>query len=75
MGDVTHVVSELLKAKPTNNVYNLSSVKSHEVLDLAKIVQKSFYDKYYKEIDIKINHSDLSKYEIIYVKNKKKKIF
>jgi UDP-glucose 4-epimerase len=73
MGDVSKVVTEILKAKPTNDVYNLSSGKSYEVLDLAQKVKKSYYEKYDNNVDIKINHNDLTEYKELFVKNEKLK--
>lgn len=73
MGDVTNIVEKLLDREATNTIYNLSSNKTYEVLELANIVKKEYEKKYNKNIEIQINNDDKMTYDDISVKNYKLK--
>ncbi len=73
MGDVTNIVEKLLDREATNTIYNLSSNKTYEVLELANIVKKEYKKKYNKNIEIQINNDDKMTYDDISVKNYKLK--
>lgn len=71
MGDVCIVIDKLLKQKVTNNIFNLSSSKSYEIIALAEIVKKVYRKRYQKDIDITINKEDTTVYDLLIVKNDK----
>jgi len=71
MGDVVKVVEKTLEKAATNNIYNLSSSKSYEVIELAKTVQEQYFNRYRKDIEIELNQNDKIVYEDILVKNDK----
>lgn len=73
MGDVANIVDKLLKVEKTNEIYNLSAGKTYEIIDLAKKVQIIYRQRYNKDIELKINQNDLTKYGDLYVKNIKLK--
>lgn len=73
MGDVANIVGELLEIDATNQIYNLSSNQSYEVIELAKKVKKIFENRYNESIEIQINQNDLTKYYELFVENKKLK--
>ena len=73
MGDVAKAVNEFLQIEATNEIYNLSSFKSYEINELANYVKEVFYSKYNKNIEIKINESDKTKYPHLSVDNNKLK--
>ena len=71
MKDAANVVEKLLKVEATNEIYNLSSNKAYEILDLAKKVQRIFYERYNKRVEIEVNKNDFSKSGALSVDNKK----
>lgn len=73
MGDVSNIVVKLLEIDATNEIYNLSSNQSYEVIELAKKVKKIFEYRYNESIEIQINQNDLTKYYELFVENKKLK--
>lgn len=73
MGDVATIVDKVLKVETTNEIYNLSTGKTYEIIDLAKKVQIIYSKRYNKDIELKINQSDLTKYDDLYVRNIKLK--
>lgn len=73
MGDVATIVDKVLKIETTNEIYNLSAGKTYEIIDLAKKVQIIYRKRYNKDIELKINQNDLTKYGDLYVKNIKLK--
>lgn len=73
MGDVVKVVEKLLVIPATNDIYNLSSNKTYEIIELAKIVQKEYHKKYKKSVEIELNENDTTIYKDITVKNDKLK--
>lgn len=73
MGDVSNIVVKLLEIDATNEIYNLSSNQSYEVIELAKKVKKIFENRYNESIEIQINQNDLTKYYELFVENKKLK--
>lgn len=73
MDDVAMIVDEVMKIDPTNDIYNLSSGKSHTVLDLAKIVQQQYQNLYNQNIEIEINDNDRMIYDDVSIKNDKLK--
>ncbi len=68
MSDVSDIVDKILKIDATNDIYNLSSNKSYEIIELANLVQKQYYERYNKNIDIQINENDKTIYKNITVK-------
>ena len=73
MGDVATIVDKVLKVETTNEIYNLSTGKTYEIIDLAKKVQIIYSKRYNKDIELKINQNDLTKYDDLYVRNIKLK--
>lgn len=73
MGDVAFVVGALLKIDATNEVYNLSSSTSYEILELAILIKKEYEKRYNNTINIETNENDKSSYTDIIVKNDKLK--
>jgi UDP-glucose 4-epimerase len=73
MEDVAKVIDQLLQIEATNEIYNLSSFKSYEIKELANYVKEVFYSKYNKNIEIKINKNDKTKYPNLNVDNSKLK--
>lgn len=73
MGDVAKIIYKLMALKPINEIYNLSSNQTYEVLNLAQKVKNFYKKRYNKEIEISINQSDLTRYDEIFVENKKLK--
>lgn len=71
MGDVTQVVGRLLNIESTNQVYNLSSSKTYEILTLANFVKNIYEKRYGKNIELSINKEDKSVYKELIVKNDK----
>jgi UDP-glucose 4-epimerase len=73
MGDVSVIVDKLLQLKATNEIFNLSSNKSYEIITLANIVKNVFQKRYNKDIKISINENDTAVYDLLVVKNDKLK--
>lgn len=73
MGDVVKIVEKLITLNTTNEIYNLSSNKSYEVLKLANIVKNIYMNRYGKDIEIEVNKNDKSIYKNIEVRNNKLK--
>lgn len=71
MGDVSIIIDKLLRQKATNEIFNLSSNKSYEIITLAEIVKKVYKKRYKKDIDITINKEDKTVYDLLFVKNDK----
>lgn len=75
MGDVVKVVDKLLKKEATSDVFNLSSNKSYEIIELAKIVQKLYEEIYQKKIKIEKNKNDQTSKNKLNILNDKLKEF
>lgn len=75
MGDVSVIVLKLLKNDSTNDIYNLSSNISYEMLDIANKVKLIYKKKYGKNIPIVVNEKDKSPSSYLTVENKKLKSF
>lgn len=73
MEDVASVVEKLLQKAPTNTIYNLSAKKSYKILELAKMVQSVYQQRYNVLLSIKINSKDTTLYEDLVVDNNKLK--
>jgi len=73
MGDVATVVTKIFDIDATNDIYNLSSRRSYEILELANIVKYEYQKKYNKTIEIEINNDDKIIYDDIFIKNNKLK--
>ncbi len=72
MGDVCRVMEKSFKFEP-NNIFNLSSKKSYNILFLAKKVRKIYKKRYKKDIEIVINKEDKTKPLNLIVDNRKLK--
>lgn len=68
MGDVCNVLSAFEKM-PSNTVYNLASGENVTILDLAKIVQKVYMERFHKPIEIVVNQQDETIYREIKIDN------
>ena len=73
MGDVSVVIDKLLQINATNEIYNLSSNRSYDILTLANIVKKIYQKRYLKKINILVNDKDTSVYKSLVVENLKLK--
>ena len=73
MGDVSNIVAKILKINPTNEIYNLASNQTFNILGIANIVRDVYIYKFKKSINILINEEDNSIYERLEVKNTKLK--
>lgn len=73
IGDVANIIDKLLNMDATNEVYNLSSNISYEIIDIANIVKSVYERRYDKTIKIEINSNDKNIYKDIVVKNDKLK--
>ncbi len=72
MGDVCRVVEKSFKFK-SNDIFNLSSKKSYNILFLAKKVKKIYKKRYKRDIEIIINKRDKTKPLDLVVDNSKLK--
>ncbi|MFW2612235.1 NAD-dependent epimerase/dehydratase family protein [Aliarcobacter butzleri] len=70
MGDVCSVVEKLL-IKGSNNIYNLSSGKAMNILELVSIVKEVFQERFRQEIELKVNENDRNDYKELQVDNSK----
>ena len=77
MGDVCKIIHKITLHKDSlNDIYNLSSSMTYSVKDLAKFVQREYFLKYHKTIEIEYNIEDKNVYLPISVSNQKiKEIF
>jgi UDP-glucose 4-epimerase len=75
MNDVSHIIRKILDKEATNDVYNLSSNKTIEIIQIAKLVQRIFKIRYCKEIGFSYNINDKSDYLNFTVSNIKIKNF
>ncbi|WP_372998877.1 NAD-dependent epimerase/dehydratase family protein [Sulfurimonas sp.] len=73
MGDVANIVDKVLKKEATNDIYNLSSNRSYEILALANLVKNEYEKRYEIDIKIETNENDDMSYDDIFVKNDKLK--
>lgn len=73
MGDVVKVVQKVLEKPATNDVYNLSSRMSYEIIELANIVQSEYFSLYNKTIEVVVNKEDKNNYGELTVCNDKLK--
>lgn len=71
MNDVVRITEKVLKINATDDIYNLSSNKTFEVIEIANIVRNVYEDRYNKKIAIIINNEDKNKYADFYVQNEK----
>ena len=71
MNDVAIITEKVIKLKATNEIFNLSSNKSHQIIEIAKIIKKIFEERYKVEIPIIKNLEDKFKYKDLNVSNKK----
>lgn len=67
MGDVCNAVEKLLLQKAKNDIFNLSSYKTYEVIELARKVESIYQQRYQKKINIVVNKKDTTSYEELYV--------
>ena len=58
MNDVAIITEKVIKLKATNEIFNLSSNKSHQIIEIAKIIKKIFEERYKVEIPIIKNLED-----------------
>ncbi len=70
MGDVCKILDHSLN-RVSSGIYNLSSGKTYEMMELAKKVQDVYKSKYGKKIEIITNKNDNSKYFELKVDNSK----
>ncbi|WP_345993693.1 NAD(P)-dependent oxidoreductase [Sulfurimonas sp. HSL-1716] len=71
MGDVSDIIEKLLRINATNEIYNLSSNRTYEVIELAYLIKNEYEKRYKRHIDIEINKDDKSSYNDVSVKNDK----
>ena len=71
MNDVAIITEKVIKLKASNEIFNLSSNKSHQIIEIAKIIKKIFEERYKVEIPIIKNLEDKFKYKDLNVSNKK----
>ena len=71
MGDVCKVVTGCISCDYDNNIFNLSSNILYSIIELTKLVQSVYYDKFNELVEIQINDNDLSNESILEVSNNK----
>ena len=72
MGDVCSVFADLVNLnEATNDVYNLSSGRNYEVLDVAKSVASAYKSKFREELPIRVNFEDKNEYKTVTVDSSK----
>jgi UDP-glucose 4-epimerase len=71
MGDVCKIIEKSLFLKETNEIFNLSSKKTWEIIEIAEKVKKVYYKKYKKILPIYVNPHDNTKYQTLEVDNSK----
>ena len=62
MGEVCKIVESLISKKPTNDIYNLSGERTYQMLEIAKIIQNAYFEKFNEEVPLSINEDDKSEY-------------
>lgn len=73
MKDVSVVVEKLLLKSATNDIYNLSSNQTFEIIELAKLVHNEYQQRFQTNIEIEMNQNDRTIYQELSVKNDKLK--
>jgi len=71
MNDVASIVEKLLQINPMNEIFNLSSMKSIKIIEIARMVQKVYKKRYNLDINIFINDKDKYHYDSLIVDNSK----
>lgn len=71
MGDVCTIIEKSLDIVSSQKTYNLSSAKSYKIIDIAKIVQRVYEERYAYHITIEINKTDKTSYGPLCVDNSK----
>jgi UDP-glucose 4-epimerase len=74
MGDVCSVLEQSLSIK-SNNIFNLSSGKTYEMMALAKKVKKIYENRYREKIEIIVKKANRKKHSDLRVDNSKLKKF
>ncbi|MDX2188763.1 MAG: NAD(P)-dependent oxidoreductase [Bacteroidota bacterium] len=62
MGDVCSSVDQLINKNAPNDTFNLSGQQTFKMIEIAKIVQKCYLQKFGKEIPLKFNDKDTNIY-------------
>jgi nucleoside-diphosphate-sugar epimerase len=76
MGDVCAIVEKLINNEASNSIYNLSGEKTFKMIDIANYVKEAYKSYFGKEIEVKVNLEDKTKYpEDLFVSSKKLKSF
>ncbi len=58
MGDVCNVVDKCISKGPANDIFNLGSGSSIQMIEVAKIIQEAYKDYFSEDIKIVINEND-----------------
>ena len=70
MQDVVSITHQALKLRK-NGIYNLSSNKSYQLIEIANMIKFEYEKRYNKTIRIKINKDDKTEYKNLVVSNSK----
>lgn len=70
MKDVARISKEVLSLKE-NEIYNLSSSKSFQILEIANMIKVEYEKRYNKTIEISVNKNDTTKSQDLIVSNAK----
>lgn len=71
MGTVVQIVSEILKIDAPNDVFNISSEQNFSILEIAKLVQKVYFETFNTELPILVNTKDANNYREFIVSSQK----
>ena len=62
MGDVCKIVESLAETTPSNDTYNLAGEKTYQMIEIAKIVQEAYKEKFGEQIKLTVNTEDKTEY-------------
>lgn len=73
MGDVCSSIEKIMQKEATNEIYNLSSEKTIDILTLSNLVKDVYDNKYNTNLDILVNINDKTRSNSLKVENTKLK--
>ncbi len=68
MGDVTNITRKILESD-SNAIYNLSSMESYKVIEIANLVKSEYEKRYNNSVQIILNSTDKNIYSSLVVDN------
>ncbi len=62
MGDVCHIIQQLIEKEATNTIYNISGEKTYKMIDIANDVKAAYREAFNIDLPVKVNMEDKTVY-------------